>query len=225
MTTGVQFPVPNRHASGQSRSAVRFFVLATGVFAVALALAIGLGLLFGRPVARTHFWVPPAFAVSTLLLIAGSTAMTKAVAAVRRRMRIGQPDREIGLGHLRHRPARPRAVVEFPQCRVRFRAHPQPRGGLDGAPLRCAQRVVDGGRVDAPEFAPAPIGQRIVRREAHVRDRVGGRVGQQQQAQHERYSTTTVLRLTCAVAQCNCSAYACVEVQAIRWETGAVAPL
>ena len=84
MTTGVQFPVPNRHASGQSRSAVRFFLLATGSFAVALALAIGLGLLFGRPVARTHFWVPPSFAVSTLLLIAGSIAMTKAVSAVRR---------------------------------------------------------------------------------------------------------------------------------------------
>jgi len=84
MTTSVQFPVPNRHAAGQSRTAVRFFVLASGVFGVAAAIAVGLGLLFGRPEARTHFWVPPAFAVSTLLLVAGSVAMSKAVAAVRR---------------------------------------------------------------------------------------------------------------------------------------------
>jgi heme/copper-type cytochrome/quinol oxidase subunit 3 len=63
---------------------VRFFLLASGAFGVAVAIAVGLGSLFGRPDARTHFWVPPAFAVSTLLLIAGSIAMSKAVAAVRR---------------------------------------------------------------------------------------------------------------------------------------------
>jgi cytochrome c oxidase subunit 3 len=84
MSTGVQFPVPNRHASGQSRAAVRFFLLASGAFGIAAAIAVGLGLLFGRPDARTHFRMPPAFAVSTLLLIAGSVAMSKAVAAVRR---------------------------------------------------------------------------------------------------------------------------------------------
>jgi cytochrome c oxidase subunit III len=84
MSTGVQFPPPNRHAAGQSRAAVRFFMLACGVFGVAVAIAVGLGLLFGRPDARTHFWAPPAFAVSTLLLVAGSIAMSKAIAAVRR---------------------------------------------------------------------------------------------------------------------------------------------
>jgi cytochrome c oxidase subunit 3 len=84
MSTGVQFPPPNRHAAGQSRTAVRFFLLACSAFGIAVSIAVGLGELFGRPGARTHFWAPPAFAVSTLLLIAGSIAMSKAVSAVRR---------------------------------------------------------------------------------------------------------------------------------------------
>ena len=84
MSAGVQFPVPHRHAAGQSRTAVRFFLLASVAFGLSLLAAIGLAKIFGRPVARDRFWVPPAFAVSTVLLAAGSVAMIKAVAAVRR---------------------------------------------------------------------------------------------------------------------------------------------
>ena len=84
MSTGVQFPVPHRHASGQSRTAVRFFVLATAACGLSLLIATGLAEWFGRPAPRATFWVPPAFAVSTVLLAAGSVAMTRAVACVRR---------------------------------------------------------------------------------------------------------------------------------------------
>lgn len=84
MSTGVHAPVPDRHATGQTRAAVQFFLLASGVFAAAIALAAGLALLFGRPAGRSDFWFPPAFAASTLLLGGGSLAMTRAVHAVRR---------------------------------------------------------------------------------------------------------------------------------------------
>jgi cytochrome c oxidase subunit 3 len=84
MSAGVQFPVPRRHAAGQSRTAVRFFLLASAALGVALLMASGFAQIFGRPAVRERFGFPPAFAVSTLLLIAGTVAMTRAVAAVRR---------------------------------------------------------------------------------------------------------------------------------------------
>src|SRR5690606_32603595 len=84
MSTGVHSPPPNRHAAGQGRAAVRFFLLAVTVFGLAAGIAVGLSLLFGRPIGRKEFWFPPAFAVSTGLLILGSIAMIKAVSAVRR---------------------------------------------------------------------------------------------------------------------------------------------
>ncbi|MBL8850357.1 MAG: cytochrome c oxidase subunit 3 [Planctomycetaceae bacterium] len=84
MSTGLQFPAPQRHASGQSQTAVRFFLLACGAFGFATLLAVGLATLFGRPALRPRFLVPPSFVIATLLLIAGSIALSKAVAAVRR---------------------------------------------------------------------------------------------------------------------------------------------
>jgi hypothetical protein len=65
VSTGVQYPVPHRHAGGQSRTAVRFFLLASGAFGIALSITVGLSLLFGRPNARPEFRVPPSFANST----------------------------------------------------------------------------------------------------------------------------------------------------------------
>ena len=84
MSTGVQHPVPHRHAAGESQTAVRFFLLATLAFVISLLLATDLAGLIGRPVVRERFWFPPAFAVSTVLLVAGSVAMVKSVASVRR---------------------------------------------------------------------------------------------------------------------------------------------
>src|SRR5690242_11576047 len=84
MSTEVQFPVPRRHAAGQSRTAIRFFLLASVAFGAATALADGLAHVLGRPAARAGFAVPPSFVVSSLLLIVGSVAMTRAVSCVRR---------------------------------------------------------------------------------------------------------------------------------------------
>lgn len=63
---------------------MRFFLLASGACATAVLMTVGLSLAFGRPASRVGFSVPPAFAVSTLLLVVGSVAMTKAAGAVRR---------------------------------------------------------------------------------------------------------------------------------------------
>lgn len=84
MSTGVHFPVPHRHASGQSRTAVRFFLVALAVFGAAAAVTFGLARLLGRPPSRTEFRFPPAFGLSTLLLGVGSLALIRAVHAVRR---------------------------------------------------------------------------------------------------------------------------------------------
>lgn len=73
---------PSRHAAGQSRQAVLFFLRATLVFGASVVLALGLAAVFGRP-AIVEFWFPPAFAVSSLLLLAGSVALTRAVRSVR----------------------------------------------------------------------------------------------------------------------------------------------
>jgi cytochrome c oxidase subunit 3 len=84
MSAELQYPVPHRHATGQSRTALTFFLLAATAFGIAILLATDLAGLIGRPVVRERFWFPPAFAVSTALLVAGSVAMIKSVAAVRR---------------------------------------------------------------------------------------------------------------------------------------------
>ncbi|MFO1093984.1 MAG: hypothetical protein U0992_11840 [Planctomycetaceae bacterium] len=73
-----------RHAAGQSRTAIRFFLLASLAFRAAAAIAGGLAHLPGRPAAQAGFAVPPSFFVSSLLLIVGSVAMTNAVVEVRR---------------------------------------------------------------------------------------------------------------------------------------------
>lgn len=84
MSTDVRFPVPRRHAAGQSRTAIRFFLMASLAFGAAAAIAGGLAHLLGRPAAQAGFAVPPSFVVSSLLLIVGSVAMTNAVVEVRR---------------------------------------------------------------------------------------------------------------------------------------------
>jgi cytochrome c oxidase subunit III len=75
-------PPPGRHAAGQSRQAVLFFLRAALVFGAAIGVALGLAVLFGRP-AVVEFWFPPAFALSSLLLLAGSIALSRAVHSVR----------------------------------------------------------------------------------------------------------------------------------------------
>lgn len=84
MSTGLQSPAPRRHATGQSRAAIRFFLAACGAFGAAALITVGLAFLFGRPVVRPRVLLPPSFVIATLLLIAGSIAMTRAVSAVRR---------------------------------------------------------------------------------------------------------------------------------------------
>lgn len=71
-------PPPGRHAAGQSRQAVLFFLRSVVVFGAATGIALTLAMLFGRP-AVVEFWFPPAFAASSLLLLAGSIALSRAV--------------------------------------------------------------------------------------------------------------------------------------------------
>ena len=73
---------PGRHAAGQSRQAVLFFVRGVAVFGGATGVALALAMLFGRP-AVVEFWFPPAFAASSLMLLAGSIALSRAVHNVR----------------------------------------------------------------------------------------------------------------------------------------------
>jgi cytochrome c oxidase subunit 3 len=84
MASGVHDPVPDRHATGQSRQAVWFFVTAAGVLGVGIGIASLLARWLGRPAEVPDVWFPPAFGVSTLLLLAGSVALHNAVSAVRR---------------------------------------------------------------------------------------------------------------------------------------------
>ena len=81
MTTSL--PIPDRHAEGHSRLAVRFFVQTALMMAVAVGISMVLSSLIGRPVGVSGFRFPPAFTVSTLLLLAGSFSMHRAVSAVR----------------------------------------------------------------------------------------------------------------------------------------------
>lgn len=80
-----QPPVIARHAEGTSASARRFFGLAAGVLGGAVALGVLLTRLLGR---RVIVFVdgmrfPPAFVVSTLLLVGCSLTLHRAVSFVR----------------------------------------------------------------------------------------------------------------------------------------------
>ncbi len=74
-----------RHAKGTSAAARRFFVLAIGVLAIALATGTGLAALFGRRVIVTEDGMrfPPAFFGSSLLLAGCSLTLHRAVSFVR----------------------------------------------------------------------------------------------------------------------------------------------
>ena len=74
-----------RHAKGTSAAARRFFVLAIGVLAIALATGTGLAALFGRQVIVTQDGMrfPPAFFGSSLLLAGCSLTLHRAVSFVR----------------------------------------------------------------------------------------------------------------------------------------------
>jgi heme/copper-type cytochrome/quinol oxidase subunit 3 len=74
-------PPSSRHAAGQSRQALLFFVRAVLVCGAAAGVTLGLAAVFGRP-AATEFWFPPAFAASSLLLLAGSISLSRAVRSV-----------------------------------------------------------------------------------------------------------------------------------------------
>jgi heme/copper-type cytochrome/quinol oxidase subunit 3 len=84
MSHGLRSSVPDRHAGGQSRQAREFFFAALGVLTGAGALAWLLMRLFGRPAITGELWFPPAFAVSSLLLLAGSVSLQRAVRFVQR---------------------------------------------------------------------------------------------------------------------------------------------
>jgi cytochrome c oxidase subunit 3 len=84
MASGVHDPVPGRHAAGQSRQAVAFFLTAASVLGVGVGLACLLSRWLGRPAPVPEVWFPPAFSVSTLLLLSGSVALHNALQSVRR---------------------------------------------------------------------------------------------------------------------------------------------
>jgi cytochrome c oxidase subunit 3 len=83
MASGVRYPVPDRHAAGESRQAVRFFLTGTAVATVGAALGLLLKTIFGRPAHIPDVWFPPAFGVSTVLLGGGSFALQRALYFVR----------------------------------------------------------------------------------------------------------------------------------------------
>lgn len=84
MQTHTVISTPARHAGGQSRAAVRFFLLATLLCSLATGLCTLLVWLTPPRPEGTHLVFPPAFVASTLLLAAGSYAMQRAVRFVRR---------------------------------------------------------------------------------------------------------------------------------------------
>ena len=84
MASGVRYPVPDRHAAGESRQAVRFFLTGAAVATVGVGLALLLAAVFGKPPQLPEVWFPPAFGVSTALLAGGSFALQRALYFVRR---------------------------------------------------------------------------------------------------------------------------------------------
>jgi cytochrome c oxidase subunit III len=82
MATQTEFVTPDRHADGQARAAVRFFLTAAGVLLLASLVALLALILFGKPREPERLF-PRAFWVSTLLLGAGSYSLSRAVRYVR----------------------------------------------------------------------------------------------------------------------------------------------
>ena len=83
MPREISIPPPKRHASGHSRLARRVIVTALLVLLIAAAILGLLTTLFGRLNHSGQFWFPPAFGVSSLLLLAGSVSQQRAIAFVR----------------------------------------------------------------------------------------------------------------------------------------------
>lgn len=84
VTMSTSLPIPDRHAEGHSRLAVRFFLQTAAMLLIAIVITVMLSSVFGRPAEAVAFRFPPAFAVSTLLLAGGSVALHRAVTMVRR---------------------------------------------------------------------------------------------------------------------------------------------
>ena len=75
--------IPARNADGISRQALQFFALATVAIGLAAILFWLLSRLFGKPQTAEQILFPPAFAVSTTLLLLGSFSLHRAVGFVR----------------------------------------------------------------------------------------------------------------------------------------------
>ncbi len=84
MSHGLQSRIPDRHADGQSRQARAFFFASLAELSAAAVLAWLLVQLFGRPAIAGDLWFPPAFVVSSVLLLSGSVSLQRAVRFVRR---------------------------------------------------------------------------------------------------------------------------------------------
>ena len=76
--------VTSRHTQSQSDFAVRFFVVSVALFAAAGGIAHGLIRLWRPAEGIGSVVFPPAFGLSTALLLAGSAALHRAVSQVRR---------------------------------------------------------------------------------------------------------------------------------------------
>ncbi len=72
-----------RHAAGESRRALKFFVIALVAALLACSLASLLALLLGRTVEPGTRLFPVAFLVTTALLASGSVALQRALAFVK----------------------------------------------------------------------------------------------------------------------------------------------
>lgn len=83
MSHELSVPTPSRHSTGQSRLALRFFGTVMLVVIVAGSILAVLVRLLGKP-ATSGFWFPPAFGVSSILLVGGSVALQRAIGFVRR---------------------------------------------------------------------------------------------------------------------------------------------
>ena len=82
MATQTDTLTPGRHAEGHRRSALWFFAVSAGVLVTSGLVTTGLIGLLGRPNEPGRLF-PPAFWVSTGLLLAGSAALSRSIRFVR----------------------------------------------------------------------------------------------------------------------------------------------
>lgn len=82
MATPTEFLTPDRHAEGHRRAAALFFATMLGVVLTSALIAVLMFAVAGQPTGPGRLF-PPAFAVSSGLLFAGSLALTRAVRCVR----------------------------------------------------------------------------------------------------------------------------------------------